>query len=172
MSSLFTIYFSKDFIEPEVAAKYNKYIKRKKWPYSDIVDLINASIVEFSFPGVNIDSLRNEYYTRRSNVHPYQTLDRDISVQLKQVEGNIVMFAIIESAIRKWRKTGSQNTPVGNMYFELQTLKNFSIFKTSFLNCVLETSDLFDIDYTDTSTSMETFSINLKWNDIKMDVLT
>lgn len=167
MAALFTFEFSQDLISPEIAEKYNHFIKKNKYPYDNIVDMINSTVSEFNFSGFRANVFRSDFFKKDSS-HSYQYMDRPLEISLQRVDGNLTQFALIENAHTNYYKVGEKNMPIGNCYFQKVDLRGFVIWQVEFLKCVIEEVDLPDVDFTHTDADKENFSLTVHWNDLKI----
>jgi hypothetical protein len=167
MASLFTFNFSQNLISPEIAKKYNAFLKKNKYPYANIVDLINSGVSEFGFPGFRADVFRSDFFKKASS-HSYQYMDRPLEISLQKIDGNLTQFALIENAHTNYYKVGEKNMPIGNCYFQRVDIRGFVTWQVEFLNCVMEEVELPEVDFTHTDTDKETFSVTVHWNDLKI----
>lgn len=175
------IKFSKEFFDPDICKKYNRYIQLKNGYFKSIEQLVNESIQTWSIPGAGQDPIEqitsaanptggvDQDITYYNAAEPLEKLinSTDITVTFRHLDGFINYFFMYETFFKNYMKYD------GNYRFMiiLTTLSqdNTVCFNGKFSKCLFKSVPDITFAYDNTKRESRNFECTFSFSDFSLE---
>lgn len=172
----FYFVFPKGFFPDKVHTKYINYLKKQPNPYDTLTSYMNSTIQSISFPSIVMDSaeqVRN--LGKRINYQsatPVQDLfSREFEVSFRIAEGYINYFIMLET-ILDYLDLKNSRVFIQNLPLRILNNNGEIISSIIYKEITLTSMTSIDLNYTQNSPSVYTFSVGFKCNymDLELEI--
>lgn len=169
----FHIYFSQEFLIPEVEKMFERWFERQDMPFLRMIGLINNSIINADVLGIStqVQEQTNQNGTKRSysgGLSAESSIPKKLSIQFK-VQNNyfsyFVMRQQIKAFIDRWNKSKDYFLP----HITLDILDDYGsiIFTNIYHEIVFESISGLSFKKSDVGISYKEFTCNFRYNKIE-----
>jgi len=163
----FIFQFPIDFITPYLYNKFQIFLDNMRMPYDNILDYINSTIKDMTFPSVTYENVTQKLYggktvDYKSAKNIFDTYQHELSVTFRSVDSHTNFFILQEILTEFWLNTRKPYIP----YLSLGILdKNGDlIYTVLFKNILLKGQSEIKFNYNKQDFSENTFNINFTFN--------
>lgn len=166
-SSLFIFNLPVDLVNAKLETEYMKLLKKNRIPYESVVDYLNSSIKEITFPGLNFDlPIQTQKYGKeiswKSSRNVYDTFNRELDITFKSVNSHLNYFIILDMCLNEYLDV--QNTYSSPMFVRILDKHKDAIFEIRFRSVNLKSLSENRLNYSDSAIEEKTFTVTFAYN--------
>lgn len=163
----FIFQFPVDFLTPYLYEKFQIFLDNMRMPYENVLDFINSTIKEITFPSITYDNVTQKLrggktvdYKSAKNI--FDTYQHELNVTYRSVDSHINYFIIQEIVMEFYLNTRKFYIP----YLALNILdKNGDlVYTVLFKNVLLKSQSENRFQYQKQDFGENTFSLNFSYN--------
>lgn len=172
---------SKEFFDPEVCKKYDRYIQLKNGYLNSINDLVNESIQTWTLPGANQDPISQMTtapgtesgittdITFYNQTIPLEELlsANDITISFRHLDGYINYFFLYELFFKNYLK--KEKSYRFNINLTTFSQDNTICFNGTFSKCLFKSIPDIDFGYDSTVRDFKNFDCSFSFSDFSLD---
>jgi hypothetical protein len=156
-----------DFIDKEMYDRLQKIIDNLHMPYDNILDYINSTIKEITFPSLSFDTkeMTKKYgkkieYKEAGNV--FDKFQNELDITFKSVDSHMNYFMMVQILIEYYMNNREQYLP----YISLQVIDIFGnlIYTILFKDIIFKSLSELRMSYNVQEADEKTFSITFRYN--------
>lgn len=166
-SSLFIFNLPIDLVNAKLEVEYMKLLKKNRIPYESVVDYLNSSIKEITFPGLSFDlPMQTHKYgkeiTWKSSRNVYDTFTRELDITFKSVNSHLNYFIILDMCLNEYLDV--EKTYSSPMFVRILDKHKDAIFEVRFRSVNLKALSENRLNYSDSSIEEKTFTVTFAYN--------
>lgn len=156
-----------DFIDKEMYDRLQKIIDNLHMPYDNILDYINSTIKEITFPSLSFDTkeMTKKYgkkieYKEAGNV--FDKFQNELDITFKSVDSHMNYFMMVQILIEYYMNNREQYLP----YISLQVIDIYGnlIYTILFKDIIFKSLSELRMSYNVQEADEKTFSITFRYN--------
>jgi hypothetical protein len=167
----FIVRLNKGFIYPDIAKRYETYLKRLPLPYESVHDYLTASIQAVSFPSLDIETVEQVLYedphTSKGGKKFERYLDRSFTITFKTYEGYI-NYWIMFDLFRKYYDLDNKDQYLPDINLTFMDHTGFEFITINFNQIVFTGLSELELNYSSNSAEFKTFTAKFKYNYINI----
>lgn len=159
--------FPKNFFYEKIKERYVPIVNRLPLPYDSLTDYLNASIQQFTFPGVTTETvsqtLNDEFVEWKDGFRFGKVLDKSFTVTFKNYEGYInywMMFDQYEEFLSKYQK----DKFLPNISIRLLDHHGFELLSIEYHQILMTGISDLELNFTSNTAEFESFTCDFKYN--------
>lgn len=156
-----------DFIDKDLYSKFQRVLDNNHMPYDNVIDYINSTIKEVTFPSLSFDSKemtiwKGKRIEFKETGNVYDKFQNELDMNFKSVDSYMNYFMLVEILINFYMNNRKQYLP----YLALQILDKHGdlIYTALFKDIILKSLSELRMSYNVQDASEKTFSITFRYN--------
>jgi hypothetical protein len=163
----FIFNFPVDFIEPFLYDQFEILMDKNFIPYDTVLDYINSTIKEITFPGMSINTVQQlrkygKKYTYKEAMSIFDKFNPELEISFRSVDSWLNYFMLLQLLAESYLNTKKVHIPL----FSIQILdKDGTLVYTILLKeLILKKISDIKLSYSAQDLSEETFSFSFQYN--------
>lgn len=113
LNNQFEFNFPAGFVSENIEKRYLPYLKSKRKMHSTVQDFLSSTILDISFPSLNIETTSNDQVKHRKKINwksvgnIYDYFDKEASITIQNVDSNINYFILLNVLSEKYLDVNS-----------------------------------------------------------------
>lgn len=166
-NSNFIVRFNRGFIYPDIAKRYETYLKRLPIPYESVQDYLTASVQAVTFPALAVEPVEQTLYedphTSKGGRRFETYLDRTFTITFKTYEGYI-NYWIMFDLFRAYYDLDNKQEYLTDINLTFLDHTGFEFITIDFNQIVLTDISELELNYSSNTADFKTFTAGFKYN--------
>lgn len=157
-----------DIVPQSIIDRYTPLLEKNHIIYESIVDLLNSSILDMSFPGLGIETpSQTLHYGKQRNYRPVTNINdiastRELVLTFKRIESDLNYWLLYDIFTNKYLDT--ENIFAEPFQLMILDIHRDSIYTVSFKEIILTNLSEIIFAYNQQDFNMQTFSLTFNYN--------
>ena len=163
----YIISFPKNFLYSTVQDRYWPMLKRLPLPYDSITDYMNASIQQFSFPGVNAENVEQTLYEDKVQwkgaYRLGKLMSKDFDMTFKSYEGYI-NYWMMHDQFREFLAYDNKEEFLPNLTLSFLDQDGFELISIVFKQITMTSISELELNFSSNTSEFQQFTCGFHYN--------
>lgn len=175
----FATHLPKNFFDPEISKKYNKYIKLQDSYFNDIISIINESIMRVSIPGLEQElisqrtvsgqggNIEQDITLHKANKPLEEVIETNtITVTFRHLDSFINYFYLMEMFYKKYAKQTTDSRFM--LPITLLNVDKIPVFVAVFDQCLFKSIQGLELSFDSTNREFKEFTCDFTFSNFSI----
>lgn len=159
--------FPKNFLYEKVRKRYTPLLKRLPLPYDGITDYLNASIQQFTFPGVSVETveqtLSEDKVQWKDGYRLGKSFDKNFTVTFKNYEGYLNYWMMFDQ-FQEFLKYDNAKQYLPNITLSFLDQNGFELIVIEFKQVLMKGISELELNFASNAPEFQSFSCDFAYN--------